>query len=586
MGVQLRFILLILSGFVLSNIKAQEENTYEAIQEHYYNSEFAQVISKGDSVLKKVPDSEQAFKIAIAISSSYGQIGVYDKAYEYAEKANSVALTLNDTSKIIMSAINKVGCFYYLKNYDAGIKLLNKIMQYVSADVYIPKKKDIYDSFAMFYSIADKHDSSVFYVNKLIELNKKYPDTQYAQALASYCSYVKDTNLCNAEIDTFYMHVNQLSLSKTNYISLYKMLFQYYTYSNQLQKAKLYNDSLLNIGILDAGDFHKKTYYHNLQKYYRALKDTSNAFQALLNYFEFDNKIDSMNSSNEILKSEQILEIEKIKSRTEALEMSLKRSQQKLILLSSAILLFVILLSVIAWLYNNKHKQGLALEKTAEDRSRMISILSHDLRSPLSQLSSLMDVVIHHEVEPQDQKRYFTTIQKNTQQTLSMLDNVVHWILSRNHSNEVTVEEVSLPNVYSKLKQNFSSVLANKSIMFESDFSIETIVTDANFLVIILQNLLTNAVKFSNEESKIVLGSSVNGSTQIIWLQDFGQGMNQEQIDKILTGTTFTTSIQKNEKGLGLGMEIVRSSVQQLGAQLNVLSKEGEGTTFQIIFQA
>lgn len=569
--------------FCVLQLSAQKISV-EHVKDYYNQGDFTHTITLGDSLLKNQLENFSKFEIALTMSSAYGQLGVYDRSYEYAELAAKSATALNDTSRIIMASINKVGCFFFLKNYKAGISLLNNLKKYIDSDAFIKNKKDVYDAYSMFYDYLNKRDSSIYFVNKQITLNKKFPDAQYGKALASYCDIINDVEKCNAEIDTFYKFYPKLELTQTNLLSLYKMLFKYYINTKQVEKADLYKDSLQQIGITNAGDYHQKTYYQFLHNYYLLYNDTINAYNALVKFRNYNAKIDSANSSSNVLKAEQILQIEKIKLKATTLESSLKESQQKLTNLVIAIALVLSLLSVILVLYRNQYKQSKALEKTANDRVKMISILSHDIRSPLAQLISLIELSDSSDLTQEEQHKYLKRIKNKTQETLNMLDNVVHWILSQNQNSHVHFKPIDLNNLFKAIKSENSLALESKQISLESNFSFSNIQSDFNFLKTALQNLVTNAIKFSNQNSKVLIASGTYNGKPALWVQDFGAGMSLEQLKKLQDGIAFTSKSKTNHKGLGLGMEIVRSSIKRIGATLHIESNLNEGSTFYILF--
>lgn len=575
---------LLLFTFLLFTSKTVECNNNKInITEIYNKGEFVDAITIGDSLLFKTDSLKTKFDIAIAISSSYGQLGNYEKAYEYADLANRYANQLNDTVKIIMTSINKVGCFYYLKRYRSGIDQLHELERKINASKFKQNKKQIYDAYSMLYNMLNITDSAIYYAEQHLILNKLFPDYNYAKAIASYCDLVKDSNLCNAEIDTFYQFFPKLNLSQTNLISLYKVFFKYYIGSKQIYKATCYKDSLQKIGIQNAGIYHLNTYYQSLNDYFLLTNDTSNAYKSLLKSNFYKNQLDSINSATDLVKTDQLLKIEKIRLKASLLESSLKQSQKNLIYSIIAIFIILVLLGITISLYNKKHKQSIILEKTANDRSKMISILSHDIRAPLNQLLSMIDLSLIDALSREECNYYFTRLKESTRGTIAMLDNIVQWILFQNNSKQPVNKEVIQTQVlFESIQKDTSILLSNKSINLRSDIAYESVYSDFNYLKVIFNNLVSNAIKFTKPNSDLVFGCTYIDSKKSIWIKDFGKGMNTEQINNLLNGTTFTTVGLNQEKGLGLGMEIVRSSVRQIGATLHIESKPNEGSTFYI----
>lgn len=99
----------------------------------------------------------------------------------------------------------------------------------------------------------------------------------------------------------------------------------------------------------------------------------------------------------------------------------------------------------------------------------------------------------------------------------------------------------------------------------------------------VLKNLLTNSMKFSHPNNKIDISLEVDGLMTVITIKDYGIGMNQELLKKLFDPNSSTSRKgTSNEKGTGLGMLIVKSSIQHMGGSLEVESEENVGTTYII----
>ena len=101
----------------------------------------------------------------------------------------------------------------------------------------------------------------------------------------------------------------------------------------------------------------------------------------------------------------------------------------------------------------------------------------------------------------------------------------------------------------------------------------------------ILDNLLSNALKYSHENGKVIIDFDSNGDTLVCKIQDFGIGIKQEDLIHIFQPFFRSDALNhKSIKGTGLGLSIVQKSAKAIGANVTVESVEGLGTTFDVQF--
>lgn len=120
----------------------------------------------------------------------------------------------------------------------------------------------------------------------------------------------------------------------------------------------------------------------------------------------------------------------------------------------------------------------------------------------------------------------------------------------------------------------------NISIQLNSDDSL-VVNADKNMLNTVLRNLISNAVKFTNNDGKIIISTKKKHKNTIISIIDNGIGINSKDIDKIFDKSLLFTSIGTNEeKGTGFGLKLCHDFIEKHGGKIWVESEEGKGTTF------
>ena len=182
-----------------------------------------------------------------------------------------------------------------------------------------------------------------------------------------------------------------------------------------------------------------------------------------------------------------------------------------------------------------------------------------------------------------------TSILKNAKRMKELIDNMLY--LSNLENNEYKINKTSNCSlkeyITSLIKDSYKLKLKNKNIKIELiNINSEDIVINIedNDLKMLLSNLIDNAIKYSNNNSKIEI--IVDNSTSSLSIIDHGIGIKENEIDSIFNRFKRSDEAIKNvEEGYGLGLAIVKHIIIKYNYKIEVTSKEGEGSQFKIIFK-
>lgn len=228
------------------------------------------------------------------------------------------------------------------------------------------------------------------------------------------------------------------------------------------------------------------------------------------------------------------------------------------------------------------------LAKLNNTKNRLFSIISHDLKSPLSSFHTITKSLSDNwEALEKDQLREFIiTLRDSSKDVKNMMDNLLKWALAQTGGLKYVPKGVFSAAIIHQVKAQLESVSSLKKINIETQIEeVDMIQADQQFLEIVIRNLLSNAVKFSPMNSEIKIVVADQGETQAISIQDFGVGMDQTQIEQLLAGNIVAQDIQNsNEKGTGLGLSLCNELINKMGAKMNVVSEIGKGTIFNLVF--
>ena len=225
--------------------------------------------------------------------------------------------------------------------------------------------------------------------------------------------------------------------------------------------------------------------------------------------------------------------------------------------------------------------QNEVLEKNNTIKSRLISIISHDIITPLKFLSVAGNNLIEkrklmNEELQQETIREMT----NTSRELQLLStNILNWIKYQNENRLMAKETFSVHEMVGQVLGLLQSLAKQKSLMLENNVPENlTVFLYYEPLKIIVYNLLTNAMQFT-EKGRITVDASVDDHSLTLTVTDEGMGMTPEQIQRILAEQVVITSANvDNKKGHGLGYLIIKDLVKTMNATLEMESKRGVGT--------
>lgn len=231
-----------------------------------------------------------------------------------------------------------------------------------------------------------------------------------------------------------------------------------------------------------------------------------------------------------------------------------------------------------------KLKMKSAIDKNnelLETRKHIILTISHDIRAPLSVINGSAELAM----DTRDKKRrntHLTNISLVCKHVLHLLNNLLD-VYRLNEAKE-TCNNVpfSLKELLDRIASGFSHIVNNKGILFQCEFKdTDTILYgDTDRIEQIIDNLLTNAVKFT-EAGSIIFNAVYENGRLSLKIKDTGIGMSEDTLSRIFRPFERLSS-DANPDGFGLGLPITKGLVKLLGGTIEVESKIGHGSTFHV----
>ena len=229
-------------------------------------------------------------------------------------------------------------------------------------------------------------------------------------------------------------------------------------------------------------------------------------------------------------------------------------------------------------------KQNAELKATLNNRDKMYSVIAHDLRSPMASIRMVLNLVVQSSTpETVGPELYMLLDQANreSEEVHDLLDNLLIWSKSETGRLNVVAQDLDLEDIVPGVVEIFEMIAQTKHIKLElvkSEVPLK-VRADNDMMKTVLRNFMSNAIKFSPENSTIQIIMTADGDFARVSVKDQGVGIAADRIDTIFHKgeTTYGTG---GEEGSGLGLQLCQDFARKNGGDCYVESVEGQGSTF------
>jgi signal transduction histidine kinase len=216
---------------------------------------------------------------------------------------------------------------------------------------------------------------------------------------------------------------------------------------------------------------------------------------------------------------------------------------------------------------------------------RFNSDVSHELKTPLTVIQGEIEITLRKVREPQEYERSMQTIFNQSKQIQSIIEQLL--LLTRYSKENIkeSFEECQLDSLLLNAVEKYETQLDKKNIKLHiQKLDSATLQANPTLMSSLFSNLLDNAIKYSSNDRNIYISLTKN-SKIIFTIRDEGRGVAPQQLDKI-TQRFYRADASRNKQiqGFGLGLSIVKNSVELHNAIMKIESKINKGTSVQIIF--
>ena len=226
-------------------------------------------------------------------------------------------------------------------------------------------------------------------------------------------------------------------------------------------------------------------------------------------------------------------------------------------------------------------KRSQELEQLNQVKDKFFSIISHDLRSPINALTGILDLMDKDQITPNEFSSLNKELRIQFNHTKTLINNLLDWTLLQMDKLKIQMEKIDLRSLVDSNIVLLSSLHLKEIKIVNLIESYTSAVGDTNMINLVLRNLLTNAIKFSEPGDLIEVSAVNKGDHYTVSVKDHGVGIEPD-IQKLLFDKTsgYTTRGTANEKGTGLGLILCKEFVERNGGKIWLESTPGKGSTF------
>ena len=592
-----------------AKLRKQQVRAYQNLGSLYsISGDYSTALRYDNLALKSSLENRDSANLSIDynnVANDYYDLGEYDEAYNYFTQSYRVAQSTDDSLRMAIALHNVGRVFKELGQFDRALAHLNLSMS---------MSESIDDFEGIPYSLDEigdvmlrkgEYDSALNILLKSVriarEQNVKVLEPRTLAKLATVHLHTGDYENALAYYDTtFRLHErtgNEFGIAEVElgrgqvFVKQGKYDQAMQSINRSLSRAKQSNARTLEIRS-----------YNALSGLYELQNDFRNSLAYFKQYKQLEDSLFSQDMQEKLLRDQIRFETEAKDTEIAALnqERNLKDDTIKKQEFVTNILVVVMALSVIllATVYRSgqrrrqintlllRHQQEMEtrseeLERLNQVKDKFFSIISHDLRSPINALAGLLDLLDKGAVKPEELSQHIHELKSRFNHTRTLLNNLLDWTLLQMDKLNLQPTRIDLQKMVDENIQLLGSV-PNKQIRLYNSVPAGTIgFADSNTVNLVLRNLMTNAIKFTNDGGEVRISAKDQDHEWLITVRDNGVGMNDE-VQRILFDKTapYTTRGTANEKGTGLGLILCKEFVEKNGGRIFVESEEGKGSKF------
>lgn len=572
---------------------------------------------EADSIARVLGDLSGQSRALENIGWIYYRQGQWQKSFEYSEKAYDLAMQADDQLQAAR-LMNNMGALYYeQQNFPMAIQQFKKGYELATKVNDLSTRIRSLNNVALNLAQSNQLDSAMAYASRSIELNKN-AGSPYLTSFAH--RVIGDVYLAKGNYDSAQsIYSRSLDMAQKQGVKSFEAgvlhrLGNAYLLDGKLEEAEkllLYSvDLCQENGFLD--ELSKSHRY--LARVYEEKGEVKNALYHQSKFLVLNDSLLSKSNRDRLAllqnmfeKNLEESELELLKAQNENQAYRLQTSRKysiffgitAIVIAALGIRLFFLNKNVLKYnadLLDQQTKieeQNLALAKQSgqlremnETKNKLFSILGHDLRGPVSQVKSVVDMLLAGHLNQEEFDELLHVLNKDIDSVNFTLNNTLKWSMAQMDGFQVNLTVFDLREVVDNSLSLLQTSISEKelSIFNQMESKVE-VYADQDLIEVVIRNILNNAVKFSNEHDAVTIFSETDQNWANWYVLDQGIGMSEEQVELLLADSYSLTKSRLGtfkEKGSGLGLQLAKEFTRKCGGEITIDSHLGHGTKFCI----
>lgn len=330
-----------------------------------------------------------------------------------------------------------------------------------------------------------------------------------------------------------------------------------------------------------------------LEKMYDAHEqngDTIQAFHYLKRYSAMRDSLSGEDREEALARQEALLNLRLERQNRELAETML--ASQRTTLIISFLLLFVIAAAFfgLSLFYRKKNRANMLLqekknelEKVNDEKDKLLSILAHDLRAPISNLQGVVYLIQEGVLKNEDLDEILQNVDYQLKQGITTLSNYLQWAQNQKEGIRVNFTQVKIKDIVDETLEEMKIGAEKKSLTIDTNIGNNIYAkADPDMMQVVLRNLISNAIKFVDQGGFVKVSAIEEGEKIVLSVSDSGNGIPEEKQDHIFDVYSKTSKGTMGEIGTGLGLSICKDFVEKQNGSINFKTEIGTGTVFYV----
>jgi signal transduction histidine kinase len=557
-----------------------------------FNAGLAQAIALHD------PLNEARFYSELA---SIAQANVETaKALDLDQKALDIFIALKDTLGITES-YNNIGVIYWHKEQRSkAMMFYKKAVAMNSTANHLLTKARLLNNIGLVFKDIDQYDSALAYFNEALSyLDIKKNSYGYA--------------LVNNNIGISYREKGNYDLALKHFEIARRLQVEL----NDQFGLTLVNDNIGRVlvaqGKFKEGLAHLKTAFEyskkadnlewqghvseHLAESYELIGDFKNAYEARKQADVFEDSLASKSRSRELAEVEVKYQVKQQQAENDLLkaenELNLSTIRNKNLLVTGTIIFSVLIFTLLILAYRAlqvKRKtaaiieeKNARLEALNQEKNNLMGIVAHDLKSPFNSIGGITNILPLAGPLNDEQRKFVALINSVVESSRTLIQDLLDLSALENREIKVAHEPVNVAEVLTGSRGKHTPQAQKKGIALDivEEAKDAIILSDRRHIERILDNLISNALKFSESGTHVTIGSKVDNGQVKFFVKDQGPGISAEDQNNLFKKfRKLSAQPTQGEASSGLGLSIVKALTDELGGTITVESELGKGATF------